>query len=381
MTILQPDQQRQSTTAINLTPEQRRELEAYHSYNNFIALHRSQLSAARLPEQLWPTLYAKVYAGDHEDDASNPSASSSASSYDITNNVELQYVEDEGRQVVATKTLNAAADVWLLDHAWTTSCNGGNANLPIAQLCEVEGLLDRMWAICDMETVLRTADDDGQPGTTDDEIEALTTEQRARLVWVTLFQRGTIQRYATHTPKSETQRVTDLTADDIDFNYYVNDEIGSAVTRAAEGTNCHIEPLIVITQGGIGYSMLWMTKTVDADDVLVSPPKPKLPAPQFETTAIPNADATTAQQSITQSASGSQQTSQTPPVAAQTAPAASEPQSASATSSTAKSLPDIDDVTAIMQAASVTREQATAALAKSGNVVDAVVELQSQPSA
>jgi hypothetical protein len=43
---------------------------------------------------------------------------------------------------------------------------------------------------------------------------------------------------------------------------------------SAGAANARLEPLIVLTQGGVGFSLLWLTHDVDIDDTITRPPFP-----------------------------------------------------------------------------------------------------------
>ncbi len=53
-------------------------------------------------------------------------------------------------QVLATRPCSARDNVWLLDHAWTT-----NYELAKQTLRETDGLVDRLWEMCDMDGKMR----------------------------------------------------------------------------------------------------------------------------------------------------------------------------------------------------------------------------------
>lgn len=68
--------------------------------------------------------------------------------FDALDSFQVELVEEEGFRVVVTKEggLKAGKDVWIMDHLWTTSLTEGPK-----QLKEIDGLVDRLWTLADMD--------------------------------------------------------------------------------------------------------------------------------------------------------------------------------------------------------------------------------------
>jgi len=311
-----------------LTDEEKKkqeEFEKYHGIKNFVALHEAQFRKMGLPPHLWKTVHTKLY-GDI---------------YDVTDSFTPQYVEDEGFRLICSAKggLKKEQGVWLIDHAWTT-----NKELARQQLSEVDGLMDRLWTMMDMDR--RLGEKKAAEGKSDkaDEYEAdeasvlavcsqaNVTEAQARQALLmhagdiiaaihhceslsdkpetaeqaavrqmeenlnenfrqslamqqpdmcqeaiekkisqlidVMFDCGFAGTYFVTQPKSEHQEFNPA---DVMNIIYVNDEVGSSIRFSAE-PNARLEPLICITLGGIAYSLLWLVKDVDEEDIITRAP-------------------------------------------------------------------------------------------------------------
>jgi hypothetical protein len=241
--------------------------------------------------------------------------------------------------------------VWILDHLWTTSLAQG-----AAQLQQIDGLVDRLWTLMDMdrrlaekraEAAAGAASGTGAPaatvagadaplvdvdesilsaimseasvsreralesyqsnrgdliasiislgGQSEQEIQTqaameqivasqvpaqeeapaavapLTHEERVALVWSGLFEYGFVGSYFT-TLQNDVSSST-LAAENVQTTIYVNDEFGSAVGQANDTANANakMEPLVCVTLGGVGFSLMWLTKDLEeGDEVLIT---------------------------------------------------------------------------------------------------------------
>ncbi len=68
--------------------------------------------------------------------------------FDAVESLQVEYVEEEGFRVVCKKEggLQAGKDVWLIDHMWTTTADKARQ-----QLHDIDGLVDRLWGLADMD--------------------------------------------------------------------------------------------------------------------------------------------------------------------------------------------------------------------------------------
>ncbi|KAJ2874605.1 hypothetical protein GGH93_002290 [Coemansia aciculifera] len=109
-------------------------------YGRFEAVHKSQLEALGLPAHLWPVLYRKlatdtfdigsyVAFGDLDSDESSSDNTSSSVAKGLT----------EHSLCLSVEQLDAGSNVFLVDHAWTTTIDQIIENLD-----RVPGLLERM---------------------------------------------------------------------------------------------------------------------------------------------------------------------------------------------------------------------------------------------
>ena len=139
------EEDRLAAEAAGLSDEQRAALTAYHSEENFLLLHRPQFESMRLPKQLWPVVYAKLYT--ETDDA--------ADAFVIAQE-EAAEDDDEaaalGFHLVVQRDdgLKAGEDVWILQHAW--SVPEQNA---VQQLTRDPALVDRLWSLMDLDARLK----------------------------------------------------------------------------------------------------------------------------------------------------------------------------------------------------------------------------------
>jgi hypothetical protein len=305
-------------------------------------MHKSQFVAMKLPPNLWNLVYAKFLA----------------ERFDALESMQVELVEEEGFRVVSTQNLDAGKDVWILDHLWTTTLKTG-----LEQLRTIEGLVDRLWTLADMdrrlkeereeaiherneaatlaaaaattsgagaggaasaspeveldEGILATIMSEGHvsraraieaykankgdlinsitwlAGPSEDEVrmnrqveemvaaqggagsispdkeaglppdpDTLSDEEKIPILWEGLFKYGLVGSYFTTLATDVTQ--ASLKPEDVQTTIYVNDEIGSAVGQANDANNANAiqAPLCVVTLGGVGFSLMWMTKDV-----------------------------------------------------------------------------------------------------------------------
>ncbi|KAJ1912221.1 hypothetical protein H4219_005686 [Mycoemilia scoparia] len=118
------------------------------SYSEFEALHKDQLVTSGVPQTLWKKLHDKL----------------TGECFDIGSKVSLAENPDSDsafpyRLVLTADCLKKEEDVFLIDHAWTTSLEDG-----VKQLESVPGLLDRVESITKTDntkpTPLEESDDE-----------------------------------------------------------------------------------------------------------------------------------------------------------------------------------------------------------------------------
>ncbi|KAL0091012.1 tubulin-tyrosine ligase family-domain-containing protein [Phycomyces blakesleeanus] len=127
------------------------------AYEGFVAVHKYQL--ASIPEELWQPLFMKL--GEDYLDAGNF--------------VELHQGDIVPGYSVHTKkdvTLKKHSDIFLIDHAWTTTPKEAKQ-----QLRDNETLLDRMESIMDIEKEELADDEEEDEVEHDDEVVKMVAEQ------------------------------------------------------------------------------------------------------------------------------------------------------------------------------------------------------------
>ena len=129
------DEDRAAAEAAGLTREQQAALTAYHSEEHFLLIHRPQLESMQLPKHLWPTLYTKLYT----------------STFDAPDTFSVARSDEEGEEgyfliVDREEGARASEDVWILEQAWQVQ-----EVQAMPQLNRAPALVDRLWALMDME--------------------------------------------------------------------------------------------------------------------------------------------------------------------------------------------------------------------------------------
>merc|ERR1712000_502934 len=97
------------------------------TYDHFLRSHRSQLEGVGLPESLWKRLFIKLKAQIFD------AADTFEFEYDPNTTTGVEY------RVVTKKALQPLSDVFLIDHAWTTTADKARE-----QLRTIPHLLQRM---------------------------------------------------------------------------------------------------------------------------------------------------------------------------------------------------------------------------------------------
>jgi len=370
-----PEPQENAAANAVISPTELKEAEEYLSKDNFLRLHKPQFTEMELPANLWPIVYGKLVA----------------EAFDALESFQIEYVEDEGYQVTVKKEggLKAGQDVWLLDHAWTTTLDQGPK-----QLREIDGLLDRLWEICDIDRRLQQGEAEAKharklmgtaaprqqqapstdnaavstaaseadaasaasdvsidedhlraimseahvpreraieaykatkgdlvqailwcAGESEEEKElnarmeamleqqqrqqqqeaaqpsdesapagpvdpaSLTFDQKVELLWAALFRHHLIGSYFTTVAKDVSAK--QLKAEDVQTSLYVNEEVGTAIgqTRELANTNARLSSLVVVTLGGVAFSLLWLTQDVGEEEEVVIPMRPTVRIP------------------------------------------------------------------------------------------------------
>ena len=105
---------------------------------------------------------------------------------------------------------------------------------------------------------------------------SLSVSQKAELLWPWLFRAGLVGSYFTTLQNDVSS--SSLKSEDVQSTLYVNDEVGSAVAQAYDANNANavMSPLVAVTLGGIGFSLLWTTKDINEGDELLIPRRPPI---------------------------------------------------------------------------------------------------------
>ena len=318
---------------------EREQLAQYHSLSNFLLLHKSQFDTYNLSDILREQIYTKCYNIESaineleslitiqlvEETTDCGDELKSDETHNISDNSQI---DNKYYQAVVNNDIAAPHhNIYIVPHLWNTVQED-----MITQLHTIDGLLDRVWSLCNIEFyLLHTLH------YTAAYIQSMTVQQKSNLLLKYLFDNRYIQSYLTTTPKSTTQRIAELNADDVQSNYYLNDEYGCAIqqTNNTALINARLENFVCITQNGISLSLLWFIKPINTGGTIYIQQKSITPCPMQLDIDVP---------SITGTVND-----------------------------------EVDDVQVIASNANVSIEQAREALEKYGNVTDAIVELTSQP--
>ena len=151
------DEDRHAAAEAGLTEQQQAALTAYHSEQNFLLLHRPQLESMRMPKQLWPLLYRKIYTetldaantfviAQHDHHAQHEGEGDEGQDEDEDDEEEAGF----HLVVAAEGGAKAGEDVWILEHAFTAP-----EKEAVQQLNAQPALVDRLWEMMDLDTRLR----------------------------------------------------------------------------------------------------------------------------------------------------------------------------------------------------------------------------------
>lgn len=357
----------------------------YHGRMSFNTLHSSQYTSMSLPSHLKATVHHKLYNEVYDIDTAFAieyveDESESDSDATATTTAHYQLVSIDSIQPSTPASVSAAvtaggppdATVWLIEHSWTTT-----AEHAIQQLVTIDGLLVRMARIAN---VLPPASEGDNSATASAQAyNAMTVEQQAVHVWKALFAQRLVGRYATTVAAADAATTAaTLKVDNITFNYFVCDEYGSAAISgstarlaqqnsgnstgviASSSSNAHMNHLVVITQGGVAFSLLWLACAVEAEDIITVTLPSQLPFPDA---SVPVGAATAA--AATSSSTAPQMMAKPEPTTAQLAAAAAYK-------------PSQQEIDAVMQCTGVDAAAATAQLHESMNTTDAVMEISSR---
>ena len=153
---------RAAAEAAGVTAEQQAALTAYHSEEHWLLLHRPQLESMRLPKPLWPVVYHKLYT----------------ERYDALDSFAVARSDDDGDVgfhllVEREEGVKAAADVWIFDHAWEAKEQDA-----VQSLIRTPGLVDRLWALMDMDRRRELEEDEEDERKAREAEEALRRDDR-----------------------------------------------------------------------------------------------------------------------------------------------------------------------------------------------------------
>ena len=142
------EEDRLAAEAAGLSAAQQAALTAYHSEANFLLLHRPQFESMRLPKQLWPVVYRKIYT--ETDDAADAFVIAQEETEEEDDDSDTEAAAGFHLVVQREEGLRAAEDVWVLQHALSAKEQDA-----VQQLTREPALVDRLWALMDLDTRLR----------------------------------------------------------------------------------------------------------------------------------------------------------------------------------------------------------------------------------
>ncbi len=143
-----------------LTPAQAAELEFYHSYENWLKLHRSQFESMNLPPSLYRKLFDKIYNETFDSAEFFEIHAIETEEENLKNSNNEENSEEEGNEEekelpihyeLAVKSdlespLKSNFDIFLIDHIWKFSNENG-----ILQLKNSPELVEKLWNLMEMD--------------------------------------------------------------------------------------------------------------------------------------------------------------------------------------------------------------------------------------
>eukprot|EP00048_Salpingoeca_helianthica_P010567 m.151542 g.151542 ORF g.151542 m.151542 type:complete len:687 (+) comp15094_c1_seq4:61-2121(+) len=233
-------------------------------YHVFVTLHETQLVQSGIPLELWPRLHDKLVEQTFDAGAA------------------FCFDEDGALVAAVEEGLRVGADVWLIDHAWTTA-----PAIAASQLRSYEGLLQR---VCSLLNI------DAEDQDTDDVIEQVlarmpevaqsyfvkqrvpgSEEAHIERVWFledevgsaistceTISAAHTTEPTATHTSEPITATTPEptetLTLSDTPIQPTSET---TATTHTAAAPTAAVSPFVCLTLGGMAFSVLWLLRPLD----------------------------------------------------------------------------------------------------------------------
>eukprot|EP00727_Mastigamoeba_balamuthi_P006412 m51a1_g2391 hypothetical protein (1004) ;mRNA; f:727949-731590 len=186
-------------------------------YTIFAGTHKQQLEAAGVPEKLWKVLFNKVRN----------------EVFDAGTLLSFAQLPDEDKAVLVVARedgIKAESDIFLIDHAWTTSLDNARE-----QLETLPNLLPRMEEMMGLSG-------DSKP-----------TAERVDQVWQGMWSYN--NHYIVATPDGSMMSL-----------WYVMDEVGTSVTHSDEPSfRCCA---FVYAETGAAYSLLWPVRDLEQGDLV-----------------------------------------------------------------------------------------------------------------
>eukprot|EP00005_Dracoamoeba_jomungandri_P006784 CAMPEP_0174265858 /NCGR_PEP_ID=MMETSP0439-20130205/28188_1 /TAXON_ID=0 /ORGANISM="Stereomyxa ramosa, Strain Chinc5" /LENGTH=985 /DNA_ID=CAMNT_0015352529 /DNA_START=62 /DNA_END=3016 /DNA_ORIENTATION=+ len=196
-------------------------------YQNFLILHKNQLEVLKVPRNLWSKTFKKLQG----------------QVFDVGQLV--QFVRIEGHhnskiKLQLTQSGKAESDIFLVDHAWTTTPEEAKK-----QLLQMPSLLQRMLTLMEIDI-----------------LDGSTLESLAEEVWKGLWE------YALSYRIHDARNIDSPEGIPV---WFVMDEVGSRISHYEEVgyDECNFRCVPFIYGGeGITYSLIWPCSDYDAGEIL-----------------------------------------------------------------------------------------------------------------
>ena len=241
--------------------------------NIFVGLNEAQLRARKIPSSLWGRLAQKIGAevfdagnsfqfaqlvdddeeeeedGEEHDEQEEQEEKQEPKEEEGEEEEEEETEQHLGLISVAEETIKKESDVFLIDHAWTTTL--ANAR---EQLATIPGLLDRMERLVAMRGTLSPLPraEDGKEEDEEEDPERVLA-QRVDLMYRCMW--AINDEYVVRSPDGEDLAV-----------WFVMDEVGTAIGHS-DTPNCACVPFID-AKSGAAYSVMWPLRDIAPGELL-----------------------------------------------------------------------------------------------------------------
>lgn len=241
----------------------------------FVGLNEAQLRARKIPSTLWGRLAHKISAeifdagnsfqfaqlvdDDEEEEGEEETQETEEQEGETEKTEETEETEEQteneahlGLISVAEETIKKESDIFLIDHAWTTTLSNARE-----QLATIPGLLDRMERLVAMRSTLPPLPEEGAAA--EDESEEKDPAKR-------LLRQRVDRMYACMWAVNDQYVVRSPDGEDLAV-WYVQDEVGTAIGHSSAEPNCASAPFIDARTGS-AYTVVWPLRDIAPGELL-----------------------------------------------------------------------------------------------------------------